>query len=474
MAISSIGVGSGLPLDQLLDDIRKTENQPLVLIQQRQVLNEARLSGYGVIKGSLTDLQKAAQALNKPETYGAHKATSSSESIGITADNKAVAGTYQVNVNSLATHQSLVANGYQNRDQNIGTGGSFTVTLANGDSHTIELGEDTSLQGVMKAINADPKLGVQATLLNDGSADAPYRLMLTATGTGTDASITEIKIENNEPLQALLGVNIPARDENADPAETETTIGNFKVTHAKNASLSINGIDITSQNNNIENVIEGVTLDLKSLPKDGETVKLTVTRDDSVAINAVKEFVKAYNSLLDTIKTQTSYDVENEKSSALTGDSLVRRVESQMRSTLNSAVGTGAIRTLADLGIKTDYKTGKLEIDDKKLTAAVKDNLADVTQFLSGDNGLGKKMDVATNQFIKSNGLIKNAEDSINSNLKMLRDQYDMTADRIDNKMENMRKQFVQLDKMVNQMQGTSNYLAQQLTMLANMNSSQK
>ena len=45
MAISSIGVGSGLPLDQLLSDIRKSENQPLVLIQQRQVISEARLSG---------------------------------------------------------------------------------------------------------------------------------------------------------------------------------------------------------------------------------------------------------------------------------------------------------------------------------------------------------------------------------------------------------------------------------------------
>ena len=206
------------------------------------------------------------------------------------------------------------------------------------------------------------------------------------------------------------------------------------------------------------------------MPKDGETVKVAITRDDTAAINAVKDFVKSYNALLDTIKSQTAFDVENEKSSALTGDSLVRRVETQMRSVLNGAEGSGAIRTLADLGIKTDYKTGKLEIDDKKLTAAVKDNLADVTGFLSGENGLGKKMDGAANEFIKSGGLISNATDGIDRNIKDLKKQYAATSERIDNKMENYRKQFSQLDVMVNQMNGVSNYLTQQLSMLANMN----
>ena len=42
---------------------------------------------------------------------------------------------------------------------------------------------------------------------------------------------------------------------------------------------------------------------------------------------------------------------------------------------------------------------------------------------------------------------------------------------RIENKMEAYRKQFVQLDVMINRMQGTSNYLSQQLSMLGNMNS---
>lgn len=464
MAISSLGVGSGLPLDQLLSDIRKSENQPLVLIQQRQVLSEARLSGYGIIKGAITDLQKSSQALNNTQTYGALKATSSSDSLGVKVDKNAVAGQYNIEVTQLATQQSLVLQGQPARDSAIGTGGTMEITLQNGESHTIELGDDTSLQGLIKAINSDPKAGVQATIINDGDENAPYRLMLTATDTGSEASVASIKVNDNEALNQVLGFN------DIEENGVISSSGSYDISQAQNAKFSINSVEVTAQSNTIEDVIEGVTLTLKSVPKNGETIKLSVARDDSAAINAIKDFVKTYNALLDTTKNQTSYDVASEKSSPLTGDSLVRRVESQMRSTLSSAEGAGAIYSLADLGITTDYKTGKLQIDDEKLNEAVKNNLNDVTRFLSGDQGLGKKMDVAANEFIRSGGLISNATDSIDRNIKDLQKQYTATAERIDSKMENYRKQFSQLDVMVNQMNGVSSYLTQQLSMLANMN----
>lgn len=461
MAISSIGVGSGLPLDQLLSDFRKSENQPLVLIQQRQVISEARLSGYGIIKGALTDLQKASQALTKTEKYGALKGTSSNEAVGVKVEKNAVAGSYTLTGIKLATQQSLALAGQASRTDKIGTGGQLSIELNNGKGPvTIDLGDDTSLQGVMKAINANPDLGVQATLVNVGS-DSPYRLMLTAKDTGTEASIKEITVTGNDELNAILAYDA-----------TGSTANYQETTKATNAKATVNGIEITNQSNTFKDVIEGVTLDLKTLPANGEAVKINITRDDSVAINAVKDFVKAYNSLLDTIKAQTSFDVENEKSSALTGDSLVRRVENQVRSALNSASGVGDIHTLADLGIKSDYKTGKLEINEEKLTEAVRDHLGDVTEFLSGANGVGKSVDNVANEYIKSNGFIQNATDGLNRTIKDLEKQYQATSDRIENKMENYRRQFSQLDVMMNQMSGISNYLTQQLSMLGNMNSS--
>lgn len=467
MAISSIGVGSGLPLDTLLEDLRKAESQPLQLIKQRQVISEARLSGYGIIKGSLTDLQKAGKALGDTEKYGALKATSSNKDVlDVTAGNNAIAGNYNIKVNTLATHQSLVAaEGRESRTEQIGAGGSLAITLANGKTESIELGDDTSLEGIMKSINANADLGVQATMVNDGSG-TPYRLLLTASDTGTEASVTKIEVSNNDVLQGVIGYD-PEKNKTANYSSDPSN-------KATNASININGIEITSQDNKIEDVIEGVTIDLKAVPANGETVTLNVARDDSVAIGAVKDFVKSYNALLDTIKKQTAFDVDAGQSSALTGDSLIRRVENQLRSAMNGAEGSGAIRTLADLGVTTDYKTGKLEINEDKLSAAVKDNLNDVTNFLSGENGISKRIDNTTNDFIKSGGLISNSTDSIDRTIRMLKDQYETTSARIDTKMENYRKQFTQLDVMVNQMNDMSTYLTQQLDMLANMNNPKK
>lgn len=463
MAISSIGVGSGLPLDQLLEDLRKSESQPLNLIKQRQQLSEARLSGYGIIKGSLTDLQKSAKALGDVEKFGALKASSSNKDIiDVKADNSAIAGNYNVKIKNLATQQTLVAEGQEFRDKNIGDGNGTISFTINGEDQKVELNGDSSLEGIMKAINANPDLGVQATMINDGDAANPYRLMFTSKDTGTDAAVTAISVSDNDVLENILNYS-------------SGTGAVEQVSEAKNAKIEVNGIEITSQNNTIEGAIEGVTLDLKAMPTESNTeFKLSVSRDDSVAINAVKDFVKEYNSLLDTIKKQTTFDVEAGTSSVLTGDSLIRRVENQLRSAMNGAEGSGAIRTLADLGVTTDYKTGKLEVNDDKLSAAVKDNLNDVTNFLSGENGISKRIDNTTNEFIKSGGLISNSTDSIDRTIRMLKDQYETTSARIDTKMENYRKQFTQLDVMVNQMNGMSTYLTQQLDMLANMNNPKK
>lgn len=75
MAIPSLGVGSGLPLDDLLANLRSTENNVLKLIQNRQIQVQNRLSAYGKIQSSLEALKDASQALGKAQTFGALKSS---------------------------------------------------------------------------------------------------------------------------------------------------------------------------------------------------------------------------------------------------------------------------------------------------------------------------------------------------------------------------------------------------------------
>ncbi len=458
--VSSIGVGSNLPLNDLLTSLRNNENQALALIQSRQVAAQTKVSAYGKLQSAVSALQTAAQAVGKADAFGTLKATAGSEAFSATAGKAAIAGQYAIQVDTLASAQTLVAQGRAERDAAIGTGGSVTIALANGESHTLDLsGKDTSLNGLVAALNGDPDSGVNATLVNDGSG-APHRLLLTSRTTGTESAVTSITVDGNADLEAFLAY---------DKAEGT---GGFTEQAATNAQISINGIAITSQTNTIKDAIDGVELTLKQTTSAPAT--LSIARDDTAATKAINDFVKAYNSLLGTITSLTAYDTDAQTASALTGDSLARRVQTEMRGALNGALGGIDGLSLSRIGITTDPKSGELKVDDTKLAKALSSNLAGVTALFAGTDGAGTRVASAADAFTRSGGLFSATTDSLNRTIDQMQKQYDATADRIDQRMETYRQQFTQLDSMVAQMNSLSSYLTQQLSMLNKLSTSDK
>ena len=90
----------------------------------------------------------------------------------------AAAGQYSIEVKNLAIAQGLRSGAVADRTAKNGDTGTFEIELTNGTKRTIDLKGDTSLNGIVKAINADDKAGVRATVLNDGNGN--NYLMLTA------------------------------------------------------------------------------------------------------------------------------------------------------------------------------------------------------------------------------------------------------------------------------------------------------
>lgn len=483
MAISSIGVGSGLPLDQLLADIEKSERQSLSAITARSTREKTRLSAYGTIKSGIEALQKAAETLSKADTYGASKTSGGGDFFTATSKAGATAGQYSVNVQQLATSQSLRSASAQTSRNTalVAADVNIEVTLANGEKTTLTVAAaDTSLDGIMKALNNNTDAGVSSTLVNANAGDTEnpeYYMLFNARGTGTQAAVQSITVtaadgtSDVSALSNVIGFNRGTPDlAPADPGYTAPSGALIEETAAKNALVEINGISITSQNNTIENAIEGVTL---SLTKETTTAQtLTVSADNSVTTKAVEAFVTAYNNLQNTIKSLTSYNTETQTGSALTGDSLARRVQGQMRQALTSGTGSEGISNLSQLGITTDPLSGTLKIDNTKLTAALGDNMAGVQDLFAGTTGISSTIKTAADTFVKSGGIISSATDGVNRSIKALEEQYSSASERIDNRMAIYRAQFQQLDVMMSQMNATSSYLNQQLSALANLNSS--
>jgi len=456
MSVSSIGVGSGLPLATLLDNLRINKEAQLTSITSRQKKAESRVSAYGQLKSDLESFSKAATALNE-KSLDAVKATVTGEDFTATASAGAVAANYNISVVAMAKAQSLVMQGATSRTENIGTGGVITFKI-NGEDKQLDLtGKGTSLEAIVKAINADKELGFSASIINNGST-SPYQLVLTAKTTGTEASITEITVDGNEELNDLLKFGVAGSTVHENPAS--------------NAEVVINGITVTSQTNTLKDTIDGVTITLTG--ESGKPGSLTVEQDSDSIVSTIESFVNSYNNIQKRIKQLTSYNIETQSGAALVGDSIARSIQTRLSGVLNTPVQGGAFTTLSQIGIKTG-SDGLLTIDKTKLTEAVTGNIEDVKNLFQSEKGIANlSIEMAKVFTDSSEGILTKTTESVNKSIKLIKDEYDRATQRIDAEMETLRKQYSALDSLIAQMNSLSSQLSQQLSALANMNSSSK
>lgn len=464
-SISSLGL-SGLPLADLLTDLRKVEEAPLSGLATRLKSYETRVSSYGTLSNALATFQSAAKALGEARTFSSFKSTSSNaEALAVSteAGSAAVAGTYAIHVDTLASTQSLATAGLASRTDALSdTGGTITFTLGDGSTKTLELAAgQTSVEALRAAINS-ADLGFSATIINNGNDTTPFQLTLSTNDTGTAASIASISVDNAE-LQSVLGYD----------ADTPSAGTVSEVRQAANAMITVNGIAITSQGNTLKDAIEGVTLTLNATTEASKPVTVTVDKDTALTRSAIQNFVSTYNALQTTIRSLTSYNVETQTSSALTGDSVARSVQTQMQSVLSSAIDNdGQFAVLAQMGIKTNVQTGLLEIDADTLNAALADKPNDVQAFFTGDQGLAARLNQRIEPLLGSAGAIANAANGAKTTIKDLEKQYAATQTRVDDRMAMYQAQFVALEKVMAQMSSTSSYLTTQLSMLESLGKS--
>ncbi|MEK7493486.1 MAG: flagellar cap protein FliD N-terminal domain-containing protein, partial [Pseudomonadota bacterium] len=214
--ISNLGVGSGLDLSSLLDQLTTAEQAPLTAIKTQQSSYQTKLSAYGQLQSMLAAFQASANQLSNPTFFQSTTASASNTSVlSATGSTTAVPGTYSVNVTQLAQSQSVVSTGQASQTTAVGTGtihidfgaitggtldsnpasatyGKYTgaTFTANSGSTGVDITIDSSnntLQGVRDAINK-ANAGVTASIVNDGSG-TPYRLVISSNATGATNSV---------------------------------------------------------------------------------------------------------------------------------------------------------------------------------------------------------------------------------------------------------------------------------------------
>ncbi|MGE8367461.1 flagellar filament capping protein FliD [Cupriavidus sp.] len=494
--ISNLGVGSGLDLNTLLDQLTTAEQAPLTAIQNRATSYQAKLSAYGQVQSMLSAFQGAAKQLSDPKFFNSTTATSSAANVlGAVGSTSAVSGTYAVNVSSLAQSQSLVSAGQAKLTDAIGTGtihidfGTITggtldpatgkyagaTFAANPPPASGTSGFDVnidstnnSLQGIRDAINK-ANGGVTASIVNDGSG-TPYRLVLTSNATGANSSmrISVTETDGGTKLSDLVSYS-PGKNQDL----TGNEVQNMQQTIvAQNAQLTVNNIAVQSTSNTVTDAIQGVTLSLSG----GGPTTVTVQRDVKTIQTAVQSFVTAYNNLQKTAASVSNYDPASQSASPLTGDATLRLIQGQMRGILNTPQtgGSGAVTGLANIGV-TFQVDGTMAFDATKLTSALTtdpNGVAGLFSNANGKDGYGNQINSLVTSLTGTKGTLTNATDGITQTLKSLSAQYSETQTRINATVAQYKAQFTNLDRIMSSMNNTSKYLTQQFNALNNSNSS--
>ena len=232
--ITSLGIGSGLDLNGLLDQLRDAERGRLQPLARQKEAQEAKLSAYGTLQGALSAFQSASDALNDSTLFASVSSNVTGSSVTSAASSDAVPGRYDVDVKTLARSQSIATDGFA--EGHTFSEGTLSIETGTG-AFDIAVADNASLADIRDSINAAGE-GITASIINDGSAN-PFRLVLTTDETGTDAAIQSMNFADAN--------GDPAFDTGLTYAAESVTSDSFAAgyTSSENGTLSIEVDDET-------------------------------------------------------------------------------------------------------------------------------------------------------------------------------------------------------------------------------------
>ena len=130
--ISVSGVGSGIEINGLVDQLVAAERDPQVQrLDVKEATYQTQLSSFGLLKSALSDVQTSLAKLGNEGLFAERTASSSEPDVfGATAGADAAPGAYTVRVEQLATSHKLRSAGFADADATVGTG---TLGISSGD-----------------------------------------------------------------------------------------------------------------------------------------------------------------------------------------------------------------------------------------------------------------------------------------------------------------------------------------------------
>ena len=347
--LKTLNVGSGLNTVDIIDALVDAERAPRASqISKRQDQRSVEISSLGTVKQSFEKMKTGLAAYDGITGLAATQQGTSLD-IEITDTGVATQFSHSIEVSSLAAAQTLVFGGFSSETDSVGTGSlafSFGTWNANG---TFSANADRSDATVAIDTDDDSLTGLAAAI-NNADID------VTATILKTDEDTYALVLKSQEGAAHAMKINATENAGNAglaDFAYTSVDASTEKVA-AADAAFTLDGIGIARESNEISDLIDGVTLTLKSTTNATETIGASY--DATVASAAMRLIVEEMNSLMTELNGLLKHGSNGEEGGPLAGDALVRSLRRQFQSLTSTPIAgfQDSNIYMADFGVETN------------------------------------------------------------------------------------------------------------------------
>ncbi len=443
-AIQVTGLASGLDTAKIVSQMMDIQKRPVTMLQNQQKILQARNTQLTSIQAALKKVNSDALALLDPRVYrGTQKATSSDTTrVAATTTTGAGVGGYQISVGQLANAAQRTF--------------SFAPPTSDGvitiDGHHTSVKAGASVYDLADAINSDQSATVYAAATDTGT------LVLSDRNTG----------DTGPGFIAISG---------ADGVLSEQAA---RAKQGQNATYSIDGVAGSSASNTVAGAIPGVSLTLTGVTTTSGPVTVNVgapAADASKVEAAINQFIADYNSAIGAIQSQLSQKptASDPTQGALYGDNQLKGLLASMRSLMIKG-GDGlpaGMATMLDLGVSTGAAStggptaaelaGNLTLNASSLEAALKGNSAAVQRLVGA---WANNMASTVNNYSGLGGTIEVRVSGDNRQVASLTRRIGTMQSALDDKQNQLTRQFALLEAALSGNQSTSSWLTSQINSL--------
>lgn len=265
---------------------------------------------------------------------------------------------------------------------------------------------------------------------------------------------------------------------------------------ADDAVIKYEGITITRPSNKIDDVVPEITLNIHD--KTEKTATIAVKPDVESSKDAILTFVGQYNQavaelnilsqnkseIIDELDylTDEEKDAEREKLGMFSTDFSLTNIKSNMQSIVSAGYkfsDNAEVNMLSQVGIGTNQSgfsggysqsklRGYLEIDEKKLDAALENHLDDIKSIfgydsdgdLIVDSGVAYQLDKQLAAYTQTGGILAMKTSSLDSKIKSSEQKITKLESQMDEKEAQLKSKYSQMESSLNSLESQQNSIS--------------